>query len=57
MTDSDELYTEMEIGDDLSSALGTETLIDRDLIPPGFANALEPEQKACQSRFSIIVDT
>ena len=38
MTDSGELYTGMEIEDDLSSAMGTEALADRDLIPPGFDN-------------------
>jgi hypothetical protein len=38
MTDSGELYTRMEIDDDLSSAMGTETFADRDLIPPGFDN-------------------
>jgi hypothetical protein len=57
MTDSDELYTGMEIDDDINSAMSTETLADRDLIPPSFDNALEPEQKACQSRFSTIADT
>jgi len=40
MTDAGELYTGMEVDDDLSSAMGTETLADRDLIPPGFDNAL-----------------
>jgi hypothetical protein len=39
MTDSSELYTGMEIDDDISSAIGTETLADRDLITPGFDNA------------------
>ena len=39
MADSGELYTGMEVDDDLSSAMGTETLADRDLIPPGFDNA------------------
>ena len=29
----------METDDDLSSAMGTETLADRDLVPPGFDNA------------------
>ena len=38
MTDSDELYTGMDVDDDLSSAMGTETLADRDLMPPGFDN-------------------
>jgi hypothetical protein len=35
MTDSDELYTGVEIDDDLSSAMGTQTLADRDLITLG----------------------
>jgi hypothetical protein len=39
MTDSGELYTGMKVDDDLSSATGTETLADRDLIPSGFDNA------------------
>jgi hypothetical protein len=38
MTDSDELYTGMDVDDDLSSTMGTETLADRDLVPPGFNN-------------------
>jgi hypothetical protein len=32
MTDSDEFYIGMEIGDDPSSAVGIETLADQDLI-------------------------
>ena len=36
MADSGELYTGMEVDEDLSSAMGTETLADRDLIPSGF---------------------
>jgi hypothetical protein len=39
MADSDELYTGIEVDDDLSNAMVTETLADRDLIPPGFDNA------------------
>jgi hypothetical protein len=39
MTDSSELYTGMEVDDDLSSAMGTKTLADRDPIPPGFDSA------------------
>src|ERR1700722_11269345 len=34
MTDAGELYTRMEIDDNLSSITGTETLADRDLITP-----------------------
>ena len=39
MTDSCELYTGMEIEDDLSSAMDAEALADRDLILPDFDNA------------------
>jgi len=38
MVDSDDLYGPMEVDDDLSTALGTETLADRDMVPPGFEN-------------------
>src|SRR2546423_214286 len=38
MVDSDDLYGPMEIDDDLSTALGTETLVDGDVVPPGFDN-------------------
>jgi hypothetical protein len=38
MTDSGKLYSGMETDDDLSSAVGLETLADRDLVPPGFDN-------------------
>ena len=34
MVDSDDLYGPMEVDDDLSTALGTETLADRDMVPP-----------------------
>jgi len=40
MVDLDDLYGPMEVGDDLSTALGTETLVDRDMVPPGFDNNL-----------------
>ena len=56
MTDSRELYTGMEGGNDLSSAMGTETLADREHLRAS-TMPLEPEQNACQSRFSTIVDT
>jgi hypothetical protein len=36
MIDSDDLYGPMEVGDVLSTALGTETLADRDMVPPSF---------------------
>ena len=38
MVDSDDLYDPMEVDDDLSTALGTETLADRDMVSPGFDN-------------------
>ena len=38
MVDSDDLYGPMEVDDGLSTALGTETLADRDMVPPGFDN-------------------
>jgi hypothetical protein len=38
MVDSDDLYGPMEVDDDFSTALGTETLADRDMIPHGFDN-------------------
>ena len=38
MVDSDDLYGSMEVDDDLSTALGTETLADRDMVPPSFDN-------------------
>jgi hypothetical protein len=40
MVDSDDLYGQMEVDDDLSTALGTETLADRDMVPLGFDNTL-----------------
>jgi hypothetical protein len=36
MINSDDLYGPMEVGDDLSTALGTETLADRDMVSPSF---------------------
>jgi len=38
MVDSDDLYGLMEVDDDLSTTLDTETLVDRDMVPPGFDN-------------------
>jgi hypothetical protein len=34
MVDSDDLYGPMEVDDDLSTAMGTETLADRDMVTP-----------------------
>jgi hypothetical protein len=36
MIDSDDLYGLMEVGNDLSTALGIETLADRDMVSPSF---------------------
>src|SRR5438270_10589110 len=36
MIASDDSYGPMEVGDSLSTALGTETLGDRDTVPPSF---------------------
>src|SRR5277367_5395095 len=38
MVDSGDLYGPTEVDDDLSTALGTETLADRDMVPLGFDN-------------------
>jgi hypothetical protein len=51
------MYTGMDVDDDLGSAMDTETLADRDLMPPGFDNPVEPEQKAPKSRPSNTADT
>jgi hypothetical protein len=48
MTDSDELYTGIDVDDNLSSAIGTETLADRDLVPPGFDNTSRARTKDLQ---------
>ena len=42
MIDSNDLYGLMEVGDDLSTAMGTETLADRDMVSPS-ADALPIE--------------
>jgi len=34
MVDSDDLYDPMEVDDDLSTALGTETLADGEMVAP-----------------------
>ena len=38
MVDSDDLYGPMEVDDDLSTALDTETLADRDMVSLSFEN-------------------
>jgi hypothetical protein len=48
MVDSDDLYGPMEVDDDLRTALGTETLADRDIVPPSFDNtAAETLRYSC----------
>ena len=36
MIDSDDLHGQMEASDDLSTALGTGILADRNMVPPSF---------------------
>jgi hypothetical protein len=38
MVDSDDLYGPMKVDDNLGTALGTEILADRDMVPPSFDN-------------------
>ena len=38
MVDLDDLYGPMEVDNDLSTALSSETVADRDMVPPGFDN-------------------
>jgi hypothetical protein len=40
MIDSDDLYGPMEVDDDLSTALDSKTLVDRDVVPFGLHNNL-----------------
>ena len=44
MIDSDDLYSLIEVGDDLSTALGAETLADRDMVSLGFDTRRVPQQ-------------
>ena len=39
MTDSDSRYEGMDVDDDISTALDTETLADRDILPGGYSNS------------------
>ena len=57
MADSDQLYTGMEVDDDLSSAMGIETLADRDLGSPGFDNAARGRTEGLEIEISTIADT
>jgi len=49
MTDSDYLYAGMDVDDDLSTALGTETLADRDMMPAGFENTATSSSKSADT--------
>ena len=44
MVDSDDFYGPMEVDDDLSTALGTETLADRDMEPLASKTPRVPRQ-------------
>jgi hypothetical protein len=52
MVDSDDLYGPMEVDDDLSTALGAETLADRNMVPPGFDNTPGAMSAECERVFS-----
>ena len=49
MVDSDDLYPRMNADDDLSTALGTETLADRDMVPAKFENAATSTSKSADT--------
>ena len=49
MTDSDDLYAGMDIGDDLCTAMGTETLTDRDMMPAGFKSTATSSSKSADT--------
>jgi hypothetical protein len=49
MTDSDDLNTGMDVDDDLSTALGTETLADRDMVPAAFGNTSTSSSKVANT--------
>jgi hypothetical protein len=53
MVDSDNLYGSMDVGDDLSTALGTETLADRDMVPADYSN----NAMATQSSEALAIKT
>ena len=44
MVDLDDLYGPMEVDDDLSTALGTKTLADRDMVPLASTTTRVPRQ-------------
>jgi hypothetical protein len=49
MTDSDDLYAGMDVDDDLSTALGTKTFADRDMVPAGFENTTTSSPKSADT--------
>jgi hypothetical protein len=49
MVDSDDLYAGMDADDDLSTALGTETLADRDMVPAKFENTATSSSKSADT--------
>ena len=51
MIDSDDLYSAMEVDNDLSTALGTETLADKDMVPPGSSTDTMPIEIFEHQRF------
>ena len=61
MIASDDSYGPMEVGDDLSTALGTETLGDRDTVPPSFdctpgSSAYTPPIEVFEHRMFLSVE-
>jgi hypothetical protein len=49
MADSDDLYARRNADDDLSTALGTETLADRDMVPAEFENTATSSSKSADT--------
>ena len=49
MTYSDDLYAGIDVDDGLSTAMGTETLADRDMMPAGFANTAISSSKSADT--------
>jgi hypothetical protein len=49
MADSDYLYARMNADDDLSTALGTDTFADRDMVPAEFENTATSWSKSADT--------
>jgi hypothetical protein len=49
MTDSGDLYTGMDVDDDLSTVLGTETLADKDMMLARFENTTTSSSKSADA--------